>query len=328
MDNTGKFIISLDFELMWGVRDKKTIEQYGKNILGVHQVIPELLKIFNQYDIRATFASVGFLFFESVEKLMGNIPKDLPKYSNKNLSPYGGYLDNLKDGAYDKYHFAPELINLIKDNKNQELATHTFSHYYCLEDGQDIDSFKADLESAINVSKSIGVDLKSLVFPRNQFNEEYLRVCTELGIICYRGNEKSWIYEAKNANQETWYRRMFRLIDAYVNLSGHNSYPDEYFKNREIIDIPSSRFLRPYSSKLRFLDFLRLRRIKKGMSYAAANNETFHIWWHPHNFGANQKENLLFLESILRHYQKLKVKYGFKSVTMGELAEFFKSHYE
>jgi hypothetical protein len=328
MTNTGKFVISLDFELMWGVRDKKTIEQYGGNILGVHQVIPKLLNIFNKYEIKATFATVGFLFFESRDELLKNIPENIPNYFDQNLSPYGDYIINLEDVSEGKYHFAPNLIKLIKENGKQEIASHTFSHYYCLEKGQDVLSFKSDLESAIKTAKLFGVEIRSLVFPRNQFNEEYLKVCYELGIICYRGNEKSWIYEAKNGSDETWYRRMFRLIDAYINISGHNCYPDEYFKNKDIIDVPSSRFLRPFSSKLSLLDTLRLRRIKSGMTYAAINNQTYHLWWHPHNFGANQEENFLFLDLILNHYKVLNKQYGFKSVTMIELAEFIKSNYE
>jgi hypothetical protein len=31
----GALVISLDFELLWGVRDKRTIADYGPNILGV-----------------------------------------------------------------------------------------------------------------------------------------------------------------------------------------------------------------------------------------------------------------------------------------------------
>ena len=34
----GKFIISLDFELMWGVRDEKDKPTYGNNITGVHKI--------------------------------------------------------------------------------------------------------------------------------------------------------------------------------------------------------------------------------------------------------------------------------------------------
>lgn len=60
----GKFVISLDFELMWGVRDKKSKELYGEQILGVHQVIPKLLEIFTIYGVEATFSTVGFLFLK------------------------------------------------------------------------------------------------------------------------------------------------------------------------------------------------------------------------------------------------------------------------
>jgi peptidoglycan/xylan/chitin deacetylase (PgdA/CDA1 family) len=59
---TGLFVLSLDFELLWGVRDKRMIESYGENIRGVRQVIPGLLRLFSQYGIHATFATVGFYF--------------------------------------------------------------------------------------------------------------------------------------------------------------------------------------------------------------------------------------------------------------------------
>jgi len=39
----GAFVISLDFELLWGVRDKRTIADYGANIRGVRDAVPALL---------------------------------------------------------------------------------------------------------------------------------------------------------------------------------------------------------------------------------------------------------------------------------------------
>jgi hypothetical protein len=56
------------------------------------------------------------------------------------------------------------------------------------------------------------------------------------------------------------------------------------------------------------------------MTYAAKNGLTFHLWWHPHNFGINISENFCFLEKILLHYQQLKEKYGFQSMNMSGLA--------
>ena len=319
--NSGKFIISLDFELFWGMRDERTIEQYGENIKGVHKAIPHLLTVFNKHQVKATFATVGFLFFEGKAELLKNLPEKQPSYLNKNLSPYLKHLDIIgKDAEADPYHFAPHLIHLIRNYPEQEIGTHTFSHYYCLEEGQTKEEFKADIKSALKVAAKRGVKMTSLVFPRNQFNDEYLQVCQNLGIICYRGNESSWLYEARTGKSESLIRRALRLLDAYINISGHNCYSDTYLKSKIPVDIPSSRFLRPYSKKLKVFDRLRLNRIQSGMTHAAKNNLTYHLWWHPHNFGINQAENFAFLEKILQHYSILNTQFNFQSYTMSELA--------
>ena len=57
------------------------------------------------------------------------------------------------------------------------------------------------------------------------------------------------------------------------------------------------------------------------MDNAAINNELFHIWWHPHNFGTHKRKNIEFLSKVLDHYTFLKNKYGMKSMNMGELAQ-------
>lgn len=318
----GKFVISLDFELLWGIRDKMTADaKYGENIKGVHSVIPKLLKAFEKYEIKATFATVGFLFFENKTELLANIPGKIPNYANLNYSPYLGHFDCVGENYLeDVFHFAPQLINEIKKYPEQEIGSHTFSHYYCLEEGQRIEEFSSDMKMAVVVAKRNNINITSLVFPRNQFNDKYLKVCSDLGIICYRGNEHSWLYKAKNGQQESKFRRALRLIDAYINISGHNCYGEKDFKNKYPIDIPSSRFLRPFNKKLKILDSLKLNRIIKGMTYAAKNNLTYHLWWHPHNFGINQNENFLFLEKILIHYKKLNAKYNFQSITMSNFA--------
>jgi len=318
----GKFVISLDFELLWGVRDKVGIHQYGQHIKGVHKAVPRMLDLFDKYSIKATFATVGFLFFETKEELLNNLPGKLPNYSEISLSPYTGHFNIVgEDHEADPYHYAPRLIRLIQSYPGQEIGTHTFSHYYCLENGQTIDDFKEDIQNALKVAAKSGIEITSLVFPRNQYNEEYLKVIESLGIICYRGNEHSWIYKALNGDSENLLRRAIRLLDAYINISGHNCYSHEYLKSNYPVNIPSSRFLRPYTKKLKAFEKLRLNRIKSGMAYAAKNNYIYHLWWHPHNFGINQDENFSFLEKILIHYAELNDKYKFESYTMSQLAK-------
>ncbi len=318
----GHFVISLDFELMWGVRDVAGREAYEKNILGVQQVIPKLLKAFKRHDIHATFATVGFLFFNNKKDLLNGLPAHLPSYRDSNLSPYGTYLNDEvgEDYITDPLHFAPHLVEMIQATTEHEISTHTFSHYYCLEPGQDAATFKSDLRAAMSLAKPKSIEITSIIFPRNQINSKYLRICREVGIIAVRTNENSWLYSARNGNGESKLRRCVRFMDAYINLSGNHCYPAPTRVRSLPIQIPSSRFLRPYNRQLSWLESLRLRRIKKSMTHAAKNNEVYHLWWHPHNFGVNQDENFAFLEKILKHYNYLNKRYGFSSITMSDLA--------
>jgi len=319
----GHFVISLDFEIMWGVRDVATIKTYGENLLGEQQVIPKTLSLFGEFGINATFATVGLLFFNDKAEMLSGIPALQPQYINKKLIPYNGYMEeSVGQGPEDDpYHFAPHLIRLIKETPGQEIGTHTFSHYYCLEEGQTIDDFRADINAAITIAAKRRIKITSIIFPRNQYNESYIRVCKELGILAYRNNEDSWLYEAKSGDSENFIRRAFRLLDAYLNISGYHCHIIRPHTAGYPINIPSSRFLRPYSPSLKMFDKLRMRRITKAMTHAAKNNLMYHLWWHPHNFGINQQENFDFLRQILLHYQYLQKKYNFASVTMTGLAK-------
>jgi peptidoglycan/xylan/chitin deacetylase (PgdA/CDA1 family) len=317
----GKFVISLDFELMWGVRDKRTIDSYGMNIIGVRQAIPAMLSSFSKHNVKATFSTVGFLFAENKTELKRFLPDVKPLYTDSHLSPYSDIEHIGESEDDDPYHFGYSLFQQIEQHKVHEISTHTFCHYYCLEPGQTALSFEEDLKSAQKIAGSKGLKLRSLVFPRNQFNKEYLTVCKEAGIESYRGNPQSWLYSGRGKNDESPLRRAFRFFDAYINLTGYHCHSLHELKEPVLINIPASRFLRPYSKKLALLEGLRLHRIKKAMLYAARNKKLFHLWWHPHNFGININENINFLERILAYYSFLNKQYGFESITMSGLAD-------
>ena len=310
----GKLIISLDFEMMWGVRDKRSVLSYGKNVAEVRTVIPRLIEMSDKVGIHLTFGIVGMIMLKGKKELMENYPSIQPSYDDSNKSPYGYYIEQMSEGE-EKYHFAPDLVKYIKTNPQHEIGSHTYSHYYCLEDGQTVDQFLEDLRMAQMVSRG---RLRSIIFPRNQTNPDYLDVCRGQGFLTYRGNEQNALNIA--SVHDGIIKRALRLIDSYVNLTGYNTYPDELMLNTGIpMNIPASRFLRPYNKKLRMLDGLRLHRIKRAMTYAAKTGETFHLWWHPHNFGDHIEENFLFLSGIFEHYRVLNERYGMQSYTFSEL---------
>ena len=163
--------------------------------------------------------------------------------------------------------------------------------------------------------------IKSLVFPRNQFNEAYLQVCKECGIEIVRSNPNCWYWDANKP--ESLAKKVFRTGDAYTNLLGPKVFPLSSIDTSKFpLQLPASRLYRAWTSKSNLLNKLKLSRILNEMTYAAKTGGYYHLWWHPHNFGWHPDECLKELEIILQNYRSLHQQYGMLSLTMGETKEY------
>lgn len=316
----GSLVISLDFELMWGMIDNPQAEQYKEtNVRQVPEVIDRLLDTFQKHKVHATFATVGFISYPNPEALLKELPDSLPQYKNTSLNPYfNDYIKRIPEEDYPIY-FRPDLIEKIKQTPGMEIGTHTFSHYYCWEEGQTLENFDADIAKAKEIGIKIGAVPQSIIFPRNNVSKEHLEVCRRHGVTIFRGNPSKF-FKNKKSRLSSIFQSACRLADNYVNLSGRLSFPQEEIYEGEMVNVRASRMLRPYMPSLKKLEPLRLRRIKKEMTRAAKRGEIYHLWWHPHNFGANMEENFSFLENLLNHYDHLHSTYGMTSSSMSETA--------
>lgn len=314
----GTLIVSLDFELFWGMQDCSTLEEYGENIHGGRRAIPLLLEMFKKYGIHATWATVGFLFAENKEEIVKFSPdkKLLPTYGREILSTYSCMSKIGSDERDAPCFYGASLIERIAKTSGQEIGSHTFSHYYCREKGQTVEQFKADMQSAKAIAKQHGYALKSVVLPRNQCEVEYIKVLTDLGFTTYRDEENDWIHEKMKIRP---LMRIFRLLDVYLPLTGYGGYIPEV--EHGIVNLVGSRMYKPYFKPLGFLEGLKIQRIKRQMLYAAKNGLTFHLWWHPHNIGVQTDFHMKQLEEIFLYYKILKEKYGMRSLNMKEAAE-------
>jgi peptidoglycan/xylan/chitin deacetylase (PgdA/CDA1 family) len=319
----GALVISLDFELRWGVRDLYPADggAYRQHLLGARAAIPRLLDLFEEYDVAATWATVGFLFASTRDDLARYRPATLPRYTDPRLDPYGE-VPGLNE-ADDPLHYAPSLVDLIGGRPQQEIGSHTYSHYYCLEPGHDAASFRSDLASAVAIARARGIEPRSLVFPRNQFNPEYATALTDAGFTCCRTNAAGWIYRESAGNR---YRRADaragRLLDTYLEVSGDQVTPwAEIPFAGSLCCLPASHFLRPYTPRLRRLEPLRLRRITSSLRKAATEQGVFHLWWHPHNAGVFTDDYLAFLRGIFEEFRRCRERYGMRSLSMAEAAE-------
>ena len=320
----GIFTISLDFELHWGVFDKKDRTSRTACYENTLNLIPELLKLFEKYDVNATWATVGGMFANDREEWDRLKPSLQPEYSLEKYSAYN-WVDH-HGIPRDLYfaHFAPKAIEKILQSPGQELGTHTFGHYYCLEQQRSLNAFDSDLKSVKKSAKKFNNEPISLVFPRNQFNEESLSICYSNNIKVVRSNPKSWFWAPIADSKPQLLRKLYRTGDAYIPLAGRTSYPLHSIKvqKNQPIQLPASRLLKPWHPKFDLANKLHLRRVLQELRAAANHNECYHLWWHPENFGYHPKENMINLEVILKEYEQCRLKHGTISWNMGQYATY------
>ena len=180
-------------------------------------------------------------------------------------------------------------------------------------------AFGGDLNAAIAIAQASGHSLKSIVFPRNQTTLAHVQRATELGVDLYRGDAKGWLYRPRSANETTAMFRLARFLDSALPLG-----PKQVVKSSPVgnaINVPASRFLRPWSKRLGLYNDLHIHRILSEMKAAAQTGGIYHLWWHPHNFGRNTGKNLENLKRILNAFVLLRDELGMQSFNMSDLAQ-------
>ena len=317
----GGLVVSLDFELAWGVHDSLgSTGGYRGRLLGAREAVPRLLDTFARYGVAATWATVGFLFAESRDELEAFRPAERPSYDDPRRDPYR--VEVGRDERDDPLHYAPSLIRAIAAAPRQEVGSHTYSHYYCLDPGQTVQQFEADLAAAVAIAAAKGIALRSLVLPRHQVRADYLPAIADAGFVAHRGREPHALARPRESGSDAPWIRAARLADSYLSLTGANLVPwasvvpDEH----GLVDVPESRFLRPASRRLAALEPLRVHRIASAMRRAAETRRLVHIWWHPHNFGADLEANLANLRALLDLFARLRDEHGFASYGMADVA--------
>ena len=169
-----------------------------------------------------------------------------------------------------------------------------------------------------NISFQNNISCKSFIFPRNQVNDIALKELKKHEFKTYRGNLQNFIQKDGHKDSQSLFFKLIRFGDSYIQISKDLSYKNS--ANENLLNVPGSLFLRPVNSKTPYvLNKMHIKRIKKSMTIAAQNKETFHLWWHPHNFGNSTDDNLLNLRDILEHYTVLSNEHGMTSKNMGRV---------
>jgi len=325
----GALVISLDFELAWGVRDVFDLDgPYRANLLGARDVVPRLLDLFARHEVAATWATVGFLMADGRDEALAYAPTERPAYADPRLDPYptlDGRHPRERAGdseRSDPLRFAPSLVRAIAAAPRQELASHSYAHLTALEPGVTREAFAADLRAAQAIATArFGRRLRSLVLPRHQLRPDFLPSVAAAGFEAHRGPEPHVLGVPHAGVHDATWKRAARLADAYAPLTGANAAAWPVPDAQGLVDVPESRFLRPANRRLALLEPLRVHRVVLAMESAARAGRLCHVWWHPHNFGADPNANLRNLGAILRRFEQLRDTLGFESLTMADVAD-------
>ncbi len=322
MSYPGVFSISLDFELHWGCFERMLLNDSEQQyFLNTRKIIPQKLELFAQNEIHVTWAAVGMLYRKNKTEWEQKKPALLPTFNNPAVSAYEWISKNGFYSEEDPFHFAPDLIQKIKATPHQEIGTHTYAHYFCLEEGQTPDQFREDLKMACSLAAEKGITIRSLVFPRNQFNRKYLSICAEVGITSVRSSPDIWYWEP--ATGSSFMKKFFRAGDAYLKFQPIKPVflKDIKTGNGLPLLLPSTRLYRAWKPEYPVQNKFKMRRILNEMTVAAKNKAYYHIWWHPHNFGYQPQQCMAELKKIIEHYLLLNKKFGFQSMNMGEITD-------
>jgi peptidoglycan/xylan/chitin deacetylase (PgdA/CDA1 family) len=310
-------IISLDFELHWGRFDKYSLEDYQGYYKTTLEIIPKLLELFDKYQIRATWATVGMLMAENWEEWNHFSPDKKPDFHKEKYSAYlWGMESHLRslDGL-----FAPDQVKMISSLPGQELASHTFSHFYTGEKGSSLEAFESDLKAAKCIANTkFGMELESLVFPRNQYHDQVLEIASKSGFKAARTNPSDWFW--KETAKENLLKKVFRTGDTLFEVGKPVSFDIDNCAKEPLLQIPASRLLRPYKNGS-FFNKLRIARIKSEIEATCKLKKAYHLWWHPHNFGHNPKENLHILEDLLIYVNEFVCEGNLESQSMKDVTD-------
>lgn len=236
------FTVSLDFELMWGTKDRPYGESFRKLCeIERREVVDRLLALLTEFGIPATWGVVGNLF--------------------------------LKRDHEDPLLYGSELIEKIRRCPvQQEIASHTMTHAVLGSPTCTAAMAERELGDWVREARANGVDFRTLILPRNRIG--HLDVARRLGFRCYRGEDPVWY-----ASQPRVVRRFGHLLEI---LSARTPACVMPRCNAGMWSIPGSMLYTPAFGMRRYVPvWLRVLRANRGLNAALRQKRVFHLWFHP-----------------------------------------------
>lgn len=310
----GQFVISLDTELAWGRINDPELPAFLSVIDQTRAATDEILRLFDKYDIPATWATVGRMFMESEHEL--DTVEDL-SYFYDGLNNQKIYENDRLNSDSNSLVYGWDIVQKISNAKTKhEIASHSFNH---IDFGKTTSKEVAetDIKDAMEMTRrKLGIEMESWVYPKNSIG--YKNSLFEQGIKYYRGEDKFWY-----GNFPGPIKKLLYQFDTFLGWSPSTVVP--LLEANGLVNIPGSSIFRvthlgikknvPYSSII--------RKAIKGLKKARNQKEIYHLWFHPFNFGHELEAHCKAFERVLQKAADMREKGEIEISTMADVGNRF-----
>jgi peptidoglycan/xylan/chitin deacetylase (PgdA/CDA1 family) len=311
----GVFILSLDFELIWGTLDLFGTKGYAAACRAERAIIPRLLELLAAHRVSATWCVVGHLFLDRCGPWEGRPHPEVvrPRHAWQPADWLGQ--DPGGDEASQPLFFGRGLVEAVRAcAAPQEIGAHSFSHVIYGDAGCSREAAESDLAACVSAARALGLELRSFAFPRNRVG--HLDLLPRWGFTSFRGPGPRW-YEREES--PGWRARLAHLFDVVRAAAPPTVLPER--SPEGLWNIPGSMIHFPMHGVRRLVPVSRrVARAVKGLDAAAREARIFHLWFHPTNLADRADAMLAGLDSILGHASRLRSQGRLEVLPMCELA--------
>lgn len=312
----GAFVLSLDFELIWGTSDRPGREEFRRACERERsEVFGPLLTLLEEFEISATWCILGHVMLRSCTPVNGRKHPEIVRPAHAWQQGDWFMRDPCSDEDRAPIFYGRSLVErLIGSRVPQEIGCHSFSHVVFGDPGCSRETAASEVRACVQAARDLGITLRSFAFPRNRVG--HLDVLREYGFTCFRGPEPTWYL--RDGRTEGALERTAHLADVVAARR-----PPAVVPGREhgLINIPGSMMLFPAHGPRRHIPVSRrVRRVLKGIEAAAREQRIMHLWFHPTNLADEPEAMLGGMRTVFAEVARRRERAELDVLTMAELA--------
>jgi peptidoglycan/xylan/chitin deacetylase (PgdA/CDA1 family) len=257
-------------------------------------VIDALLRLFQEYQVPATWAVVGHLFLDRCEAKDGVKHPDMPRPLHSWFKEDWYTCDPASTLEQDPVWYGRDVVEKIMAvQPQQDIGCHSFSHVIFADEGCSAEVAKAEIAQCVALAQEMGIQLKSFVFPRSQ--EGHHRILRDYGFSCYRALRPGW-FNAFNGQAQ----RVARFVNDILSIAPRCAVVEE--KLPGLWNISASAYYRPAYGFGGIIPLAsRVRQSIKGITKAISDKGVYHLCLHPWNLGIKTEPMINGLKKILQY---------------------------